>query len=123
MKALALVSLAFAMASAVAQTVPSAAAGTSAPSATSGTAPAAPPVAPVVQVAPGQAVVVQTLPPSAWTAAQTKQAFDLADSDGSGELSRAEGQRLSILPRSFEDMDANKDGSLSRAEYETGFRR
>ena len=33
-------------------------------------------------------------------------------------LSRAEAQRLAIMPRSFEDLDQNKDGVLGRAEYE-----
>jgi hypothetical protein len=77
----------------------------------------------VVQAAPGQAVVVQPLPPSRWTLQQARQAFELADSDANGELSRAEGQRLTILPRSFEEMDANKDGVLARAEYEAVFQR
>ncbi|MES2632399.1 MAG: EF-hand domain-containing protein [Pseudomonadota bacterium] len=86
-------------------------------------APTGPATPQLVQVAPGQAVVVQSLPPASWTPLQTKQAFDLADSDGNGELSRAEGQRLSILPKPFEEMDANKDGVLNRAEYEASFRR
>jgi len=33
-------------------------------------------------------------------------------------LSRAEAQQLVILPRSFEDLDQNKDGVLTREEYE-----
>ena len=47
----------------------------------------------------------------------------MADSDSNGELSRAESQRLAILPRSFEDMDENKDGVLVRDEYEGAFPR
>lgn len=86
------------------------------------TAPA--PVAPsVVQAGPGQAVVVQSLPPSRWTPVQVRQAFELADSDSNGELSRAEAQRLTILPRPFEEMDGNKDGVLARGEYEAVFPR
>lgn len=60
-------------------------------------------------------------PPSRWTAAQVREAFELADSDSNGELTRAEAQQLRILPRSFEDMDQNKNGLLERAEYEAVF--
>ena len=71
--------------------------------------------------APPGAAVVQTLPPARWTAQQIRQAFDMADRDSDGVLSRAEAQHLSAMPRSFEEMDQNKDGSLSRAEYEAAF--
>lgn len=60
-------------------------------------------------------------PASRWTAAQVREAFELADSDSSGALTRAEAQQLRILPRSFEDMDQNKNGLLERAEYEAVF--
>jgi hypothetical protein len=77
--------------------------------------------APVV-VQPGAAAsIVQPLPPSRWTVQQIRQAFDLADSDSNGVLTRAEAAHLSIMPRSFEEMDQNKDGILSRAEYEGAF--
>ena len=80
-----------------------------------GAAPSPPPAA----IAPQAAA-----PPAArWTAEQIRQAFDNADTDSNGELSRAEAQRLALLPRSFEDMDQNKDGVLVRAEYESAFRR
>ena len=65
----------------------------------------------------------QPLPPPHWTLAQVRQAFDLADGDSNGELSRAEAQRLTILPRSFEEMDQNKDGVLTRVEFEAAFGR
>lgn len=81
---------------------------------------AAPPAASVAQplpAAPGAAPP----PASRWTAAQVREAFDLADSNSNGELSRAEAQQLRILPRSFEDMDKNKDGVLDRSEYEGAF--
>jgi hypothetical protein len=56
-------------------------------------------------------------PTGRWTGVQLEQAFRSADSDGNGELTRAEAQRLQILPRTFEDLDANKDGVLSLDEY------
>ncbi|MBA3774172.1 MAG: EF-hand domain-containing protein [Ramlibacter sp.] len=80
--------------------------------------PTAPPL-PAAQPAPAAA----PLPAARWTAAQVREAFDRADSDSNGELSRAEAQRLAILPRSFEDMDQNKDGVLVWAEYEGAFPR
>jgi hypothetical protein len=36
-------------------------------------------------------------------------------------LTRAEALQLTIVPRSFEDMDENKDGVVSRAEYQKVF--
>jgi hypothetical protein len=74
---------------------------------------------PVVPVAPA----TQPLPPDRWNAEQIRQAFDLADSNSDGQLSRQEAQRLAIMPRSFEDMDQNKDGVVSRAEFEASFAR
>ena len=65
----------------------------------------------------------QPLPPQRWTAEQIRQAFELADGDSNGELSRLEAQRLTILPRPFEDMDQNKDGVLTRIEFQAAFPR
>lgn len=81
--------------------------------------PAAQPTLPVVPAAPA----AQPLPPHRWTAQQIREAFELADADSNGELTRAEIQRAAILPRSFEDMDQNKDGVVTRAEYEGAFAR
>ncbi len=80
------------------------------------------PVAPCL-AAPPAAPASRPLPPSRWTPAQVRQSFEFADSDGNGELTRAEAQQLTIMPRSFEDMDQNKDGVVSRAEYEALFAR
>ena len=69
------------------------------------------------------ATAQKPVPAALWTPAQIREAFTLADSDSNGELTRAEAQRLSISPRSFEDMDSNKDGVLVRGEYEAAFSR
>jgi len=50
------------------------------------------------------------------------RAFYDADYNHDGELTRAEAQRLTILPVPFDDLDRNRDGVLSRFEYEDAFR-
>lgn len=50
------------------------------------------------------------------------RSFLRADSNGNGELSRAEAQRLSMAPLTFEEMDRNFDGVVTRAEYEDAMR-
>lgn len=67
------------------------------------------------------APALQPAPASRWTAAQVRQAFEQADSDSNGGLSRAEAQRLPLMPRSFEEADQNKDGVLTLAEYAAAF--
>jgi hypothetical protein len=61
------------------------------------------------------------LPANRWTAAQVLEAFELADANGDGQLTRAEAQRLPIMPRSFEETDTNKDGVLVLSEYQASF--
>jgi len=87
--------------------------------------PAQPAVPPPIAVQPTQpaAPVARPLPPSRWTADQVRQSFELADNDSNGELTRAEAQRLTIMPRSFEDTDQNKDGVIVLGEYEAAFPR
>lgn len=63
----------------------------------------------------------QPLPANRWTPAQVSEAFQLADTNGDGRLTRAEAQRLAIMPRSFEDTDLNKDGVLTLDEYQASF--
>lgn len=57
-----------------------------------------------------------------YTAMQIAGSFIGADANRDGELTPAEAQRLTIAPRSFEDMDANHDGIVSRSEYDDAFR-
>jgi hypothetical protein len=59
-------------------------------------------------------------PAPRWTPAQVQQAFQRADSNADNQLTRAEAQQLVILPRSFEDLDTNKDGILTLPEYQAG---
>jgi len=57
-----------------------------------------------------------------YTALQIAQSFLAADANRDGELTRAEAQRLTILPATFEEMDRNHDGVLTRSEYEDALR-
>lgn len=67
------------------------------------------------------APVMQPAPPSRWSASQVREAFQLADVNGDGQLTRGEAQRVAIMPRSFEDTDLNKDGVLTLDEYQAAF--
>jgi hypothetical protein len=101
---------------AAAQSLPPPAVAQAAPMAQPGlTQPAlAPPALPAVPT-------VQPIPAAEWTPERIRQSFDQADSNSDGQLTRAEAQRLLILPHSFEDMDENKDGLVDRAEYQRAF--
>lgn len=57
-----------------------------------------------------------------YTAVQIAQSFLAADLNRDGELTRAEARRLAIAPYSFEEMDSNHDGILTRFEYEDAVR-
>ena len=61
-------------------------------------------------------------PRGPYSAVDIARAFLEADSNHDGELSRAEAQRLAILPVPFDDLDRNHDGVLSRFEYDDAFR-
>ena len=82
---------------------------------TTSTVPGAPSGTATFQIGP-------TSPPtgaaSTWTAEQRAQAFKSADSNGNGRLSRQEAATLTGLPRSFDQIDSNKDGSISSAEFD-----
>jgi hypothetical protein len=83
------------------------------------TAPAA--VVPAPAGTPAQAQQAQPMPAARWTLEQIRQSFALADTDGNAQLTRAEAQRLTIMPLSFESADENKDGVLVLREYEASF--
>ncbi|MES3001655.1 MAG: hypothetical protein V4787_13260 [Pseudomonadota bacterium] len=57
-----------------------------------------------------------------YTAMQIAGSFIGADANRDGDLTRAEAQRLTVAPYSFEEMDANHDDVLSRSEYENALR-
>ena len=57
-----------------------------------------------------------------YTALQLAESFLKADANRDGELTRAEFQRLTISPTSFDDMDRDRDGVVTRSEYEDGSR-
>ncbi len=58
------------------------------------------------------------IPPNRWTAEQLTQAFKKGDDDGNGELSRKEATVWAGLSRRFDQIDSNKDGSISSAEFD-----
>lgn len=83
---------------------------------------ATPPAAVPPVVAPAiPAPVTQPQPANRWTPAQIREAFQLADGNSDGQLTRGEAQRLPIMPRSFEDTDLNKDGVITLDEYQASF--
>ncbi|MBK0391396.1 EF-hand domain-containing protein [Ramlibacter algicola] len=53
---------------------------------------------------------------------QTAQVFAQADADADGLLTRAEALRLQVVTMSFDDMDTNRDGVVSRSEYDDSLR-
>jgi hypothetical protein len=57
-----------------------------------------------------------------YSATDVARWFFFADSNHDGELTRAEYSRLPVKPLSFEQMDRNFDGVISRFEYDDAFR-
>jgi hypothetical protein len=57
-----------------------------------------------------------------YSATDIARSFFFADANHDGELSRSEARRLSIVTMSFEEMDRNFDGVISRFEYEDSVR-
>ena len=58
------------------------------------------------------------VPPNRWTREKLTQAFKRVDTDSDGQLSRQEASLLAGLPGRFDRIDANKDGSISSAEFD-----
>ena len=58
------------------------------------------------------------IPPNRWTREQLTQAYKRVDTDGDGRLSRQEASVLTGLSSRFDQIDANKDGSISSAEFD-----
>lgn len=52
-----------------------------------------------------------------FSATDTARSFFFADANKDGELTRAEAARLSIFTMTFEEMDRNFDGVITRFEY------
>jgi hypothetical protein len=61
------------------------------------------------------------IPHGPYSAVEIERAFEDADINRDGELTRAEAQRLAI-PVPFDDLDRNHDGVLTRFEYQDFFR-
>jgi hypothetical protein len=125
------------MAPTLAPPMPPSLASPGAPDLSPGTAPGSPVVdAGVVQpLSPSGVAVVQSgggyaganamgyggVPRGPYSAVDIERAFQQADINHDGELSRAEAQRLAI-PVPFDELDRNHDGSLTHFEYEDFFR-
>ncbi len=45
------------------------------------------------------------------------EAFDRADKNADGKLSKEEAENLPAIAQRFEQIDADKDGAISKAEY------
>jgi hypothetical protein len=72
----------------------------------------------------GGANAAQLVPSGAgpYTALQLAESFLRGDANRDGELTRAEFQRLPIAPASFDEMDRDRNGVVTRSEYEDGSR-
>ncbi|WP_332824107.1 hypothetical protein [Ramlibacter sp.] len=57
-----------------------------------------------------------------FSATDTARSFFFADANKDGELTRSEAARLSISTMSFEEMDRNFDGVITRFEYSDSVR-
>jgi Ca2+-binding EF-hand superfamily protein len=55
------------------------------------------------------------------SAAAGEAAFKRADANGDGKLSKEEAARLPAIAAKFDELDKDKDGALSMAEFMAGF--
>ncbi|MCK6416921.1 MAG: EF-hand domain-containing protein [Giesbergeria sp.] len=86
------------------------------------TAPAAKPSATQSQSAGPAPKPVFGAGPEAPPSTAASAAFDRADANADGKLSPQEAQQLPAIGNRFEQLDNNRDGFLSRAEFEAGAR-
>jgi hypothetical protein len=61
-----------------------------------------------------------TVGPAAAPAAKAPAAFDRADTNQDGQLSQQEATRLPAISQRFKELDADGNGTLSRAEIDKG---
>lgn len=88
----------------------------------SGAQPGGAPASPALPAAPAAAAPADTIPPNPWTMAQIADAFRKTDADGNGSISRQEAAIWTGLVRNFDRLDTNRDGQLSRAEFDEGLK-
>lgn len=80
--------------------------------------PAAPPSQASFGAGSGPATGVQAAPaPSSAGANEVQAAFDRADTNWDGKLSKKEAEALPAVSSNFAQIDADKNGSLSRDEF------
>jgi EF hand len=68
---------------------------------------------------PGQSAPTQGAD-KAGDKSMAETAFQRADADKDGKLSKAEAAKLPAVAARFDELDADKDGNLSMAEYLAG---
>jgi hypothetical protein len=66
----------------------------------------------------GAAQLNAPIPPNRWTPGELKAAFRKTDVNGDGQLSREEAATSPGMARRFDQIDGNKDGSISSAEFD-----
>lgn len=77
----------------------------------------APSTAPQPTFGGGSAAGVQSAPAPAGGANEVQAAFDRADTNRDGKLSKKEAEALPAVSSNFAQIDADKNGSLSRDEF------
>lgn len=76
------------------------------------------PSSPALSATSGGPAANPAIPANRWTPEQLRQGFNQLDADADQQLSRKEASTLPGLARRFDQIDANKDGSISSAEFD-----